>query len=282
MAADALQQKLFTDLGGIGQPGFAQAQTTQEVADASQSIVDEILKNFEEQQGAEKKEAVEKAKEVGMGIAEQALRNAFPMAGLIYDIYKEVTAKEEPKDEKKDEKEATVETEEVPEITQLAGTKAPAGGGSAIPFISNQSYIPNYTIRNLINPTESEEGYEPDYKISFPDLVDEIGMAGGGSVPRFAGGGLSSLQQYAVGGKLVNGAGDGMSDDIKANISGVQEARLADGEFVIPADVVSHLGNGSTDAGAKQLYAMMDRIRKARTGRTRQAPEVKARKYMPA
>jgi hypothetical protein len=57
---------------------------------------------------------------------------------------------------------------------------------------------------------------------------------------------------------------------------------LADGEFVIPADVVSHLGNGSTKAGAKKLYAMMDRIRQARTGKTRQAPEVKADKYMPA
>jgi hypothetical protein len=73
-----------------------------------------------------------------------------------------------------------------------------------------------------------------------------------------------------------------MSDDIKANIEGEQEARLADGEFVIPADVVSHLGNGSTEAGAKALYAMMDRIRKARTGRTRQAPEVNADKYLPA
>jgi hypothetical protein len=73
-----------------------------------------------------------------------------------------------------------------------------------------------------------------------------------------------------------------MSDDIKANIDGEQEARLADGEFVIPADVVSHLGNGSTEAGAKTLYAMMDRIRKARTGRTRQAPEITADKYLPA
>jgi hypothetical protein len=67
-----------------------------------------------------------------------------------------------------------------------------------------------------------------------------------------------------------------------ANIDGKQEARLADGEFVVPADVVSHLGNGSSKAGAKKLYAMMDKIRKARTGRTRQAPEVNARRYMPA
>jgi hypothetical protein len=56
---------------------------------------------------------------------------------------------------------------------------------------------------------------------------------------------------------------------------------LADGEFVVPADVVSHLGNGSTEAGAKHLYAMMDKIRKARTGKKKQAPQVKAEKYLP-
>jgi hypothetical protein len=116
--------------------------------------------------------------------------------------------------------------------------------------------------------------------ISYEEMPE--GKRAGGRIRNYSAGGLGSLQQYAVGGKLVNGAGDGMSDDIKANINGTQEARLADGEFVIPADVVSHLGNGSTDAGAKQLYAMMDRIRKARTGRTRQAPEVEPAKYMPA
>jgi hypothetical protein len=98
----------------------------------------------------------------------------------------------------------------------------------------------------------------------------------------FAEGGITGLPEYQAGGTLLRGPGDGMSDDIKANIEGEQEARLADGEFVIPADVVSHLGNGSTEAGAKALYAMMDRIRKARTGRTRQAPEVNADKYLPA
>jgi len=96
-------------------------------------------------------------------------------------------------------------------------------------------------------------------------------------------------QNFAKGGmkdvlppRFLQGAGDGMSDSIKARIGGMQEARLADGEFVVPADVVSHLGNGSSKAGAKKLYAMMDKIRKARTGRTRQAPEVNPNKYMPA
>ena len=85
---------------------------------------------------------------------------------------------------------------------------------------------------------------------------------------------------YAEGGYL-KGPGDGMSDDIPATINGEQPAALADGEFVVPADVVSHLGNGSSEAGSKQLYAMMDRIRKARTGRESQGKEIKPKKYMP-
>lgn len=98
-------------------------------------------------------------------------------------------------------------------------------------------------------------------------------------VSKMAGGGIAQL---AVGGKLLQGPGDGMSDSIKANISGQQEARLGDGEFVVPADVVSHLGNGSTDAGAKQLYSMMDKVRKARTGRKAQGRQINPQKYMPA
>jgi hypothetical protein len=97
----------------------------------------------------------------------------------------------------------------------------------------------------------------------------------------FAGGGMS---EYKAGGKLLDGPGDGMSDDIPAVIrgKGVQRAALADGEFVIPADVVSHLGNGSTKAGAKKLYQMMAQVRKARTGKTRQAPAVKTDRLLPA
>lgn len=100
----------------------------------------------------------------------------------------------------------------------------------------------------------------------------------------FAGGGLGSLPEYKAGGKLLDGPGDGMSDDIPAVIrgKGVQRAALADGEFVIPADVVSHLGNGSTKAGAKKLYQMMAQVRKARTGKTRQAPAVKTDRFLPA
>jgi hypothetical protein len=79
---------------------------------------------------------------------------------------------------------------------------------------------------------------------------------------------------------MLKGPGDGMSDSIPARIGRKQPARLADGEFVVPADVVSHLGNGSTDAGAKRLYAMMDRARQARTGKKKQAPAVNADKIL--
>jgi hypothetical protein len=102
-----------------------------------------------------------------------------------------------------------------------------------------------------------------------------------GEQTRFALGGLSSLGGYSDGGRLLKGPGDGMSDNIPAKIGAKQPARLADGEFVVPADVVSHLGNGSTDAGAKQLYKMMDKIRAARTGRKAQGKQIKADKYLP-
>ena len=99
---------------------------------------------------------------------------------------------------------------------------------------------------------------------------------------RMASGGISDLGSYSDGGRMLRGPGDGMSDSIPASISGKRPARLADGEFVIPADVVSHLGNGSTDAGAKQLYSMMDKVRTARTGKKKQARAVTPQKYMPA
>ena len=105
-----------------------------------------------------------------------------------------------------------------------------------------------------------------------------------GELPTVAGasGGVASLGGYSDGGRMLRGPGDGMSDSIPGVIGGKQPARLADGEFVVPADVVSHLGNGSTDAGARKLYAMMDKIRKARTGKKKQAPAVNTGRFMPA
>lgn len=97
------------------------------------------------------------------------------------------------------------------------------------------------------------------------------------SLPEFR----EPLGNFKKGGYL-DGPGDGMSDDIPATIEGKQPARLADGEFVVPADVVSHLGNGSTKAGAKRLYAMMDKVREARTGTKKQGKQIKAERYLPA
>jgi hypothetical protein len=96
-----------------------------------------------------------------------------------------------------------------------------------------------------------------------------------------SGGGISTLGSYSDGGRLLKGPGDGMSDNIPAQIGDNQPAALADGEFVVPADVVSHLGNGSTDAGAKQLYKMMDQIRQARTGRKSQGKKINPNKFLP-
>jgi hypothetical protein len=87
---------------------------------------------------------------------------------------------------------------------------------------------------------------------------------------------------YMARGGYLDGQGDGMSDSIPATIEGKQPARLADGEFVVPADVVSHLGNGSSKAGSKRLYAMLAKVRHARTGNKKQGREINPNKYLPA
>jgi hypothetical protein len=122
-------------------------------------------------------------------------------------------------------------------------------------------------------------GGMPSYAAGgMPDLA-LLGL----SQPAFNQGAVGGMQQFATGGlpRFLSGGGDGMSDSIPATIEGNQEARLADGEFVIPADVVSHLGNGSSKAGAKQLYSMMDRVRQARVGTKQQGKAIKPKKFMP-
>lgn len=96
-----------------------------------------------------------------------------------------------------------------------------------------------------------------------------------------ASGGIASLGSYSDGGQLLRGPGDGVSDDIPATIADRQPARLADGEFVIPARIVSELGNGSTEAGARKLYAMMDRIKNARRKAKDIAADTKTDRYLP-
>jgi hypothetical protein len=106
----------------------------------------------------------------------------------------------------------------------------------------------------------------------------QINLAKGG-MSYMEGGGTTDVTGEP---RMVQGTGDGMSDSVPATIEGVQEARLANDEFVIPADVVADIGNGSSNAGAKKLYNMMDRIRKARHGTTKQPPEIRAERLMPA
>jgi hypothetical protein len=141
-------------------------------------------------------------------------------------------------------------------------------GGDMYPM--SQQEVPAYATPSQM-PTSAQQtmaSYEPKTNPLTGDPTAHMAQGG--------------IAQLSVGGKLLIGQGDGMSDSLKANIDGRQEARLADGEFVVPADVVSHLGNGSTDAGAKQLYGMMDKVRKARTGRVSQGKQINPRKYMPA
>jgi hypothetical protein len=108
-------------------------------------------------------------------------------------------------------------------------------------------------------------------------------MANGGQM--YAGGGLSHLGDYSDGGRLLRGPGDGVSDDIPASIANKRPARLADGEFVVPARIVSELGNGSTEAGARKLYSMMDRVQKNRNktvGKGKVAVDSRSEKLLPA
>jgi len=118
---------------------------------------------------------------------------------------------------------------------------------------------------------------------TYPPPYTPSGATGG--VVAFNQGGLGSLGGYSDGGRLLRGPGDGVSDSIPATIGQRQPARLADGEFVVPARIVSEIGNGSTEAGARKLYAMMDRVQKARkktVGKDRVAANTRAEKYLPA
>jgi len=99
-----------------------------------------------------------------------------------------------------------------------------------------------------------------------------------GNVISMAKGGIA---RFAVGGRYLGGMTDGMADEVPASIDGKQPAALSDGEFVVPADVVSHLGNGNSNAGAKALHDMMANVRQDRTGNSEQGKEINATNYLP-
>jgi hypothetical protein len=190
--------------------------------------------------------------------------------------------------------------------TALPTTGAPGAGGKR--FLSDVTYAAEGGLMGL--------GYQPNQNVAFmaaggmPSAAEYLAgtrglrlgdnrnydrLVGSGYsikdaldvLPKVADkemarGGLSSLGSYSDGGRMLKGPGDGMSDSIPANIEGKRPARLANDEFVVPADVVSHLGNGSSDAGAKVLYDMMAKVRKARTGNSKQGKQINPKKYVPA
>ena len=153
------------------------------------------------------------------------------------------------------------------------------GGPANIDFMGGNMYPQSQQQRSYYaTPTQmptSAQQTAASYEPKTNPLTGEM-------TANMRGGGIANLGGYSDGGHMLKGPGDGMSDSIPATIQGKQPARLADSEFVVPADVVSHLGNGSSDAGAKKLYAMMNKVRKARTGKAKQAPAITADKYMPA
>jgi len=155
-----------------------------------------------------------------------------------------------------------------------AGASAASAGGNAAPGTGNSA-----AVGDAASAAAAAAG------IGVGDSAASGGKRGG-YVTGYAMGGLGTLGGFSDGGRLLKGPGDGVSDSIPATIGRKQQpARLADGEFVVPARIVSELGNGSTDAGARKLYAMMDRVQRARgktTGKNKVAANSRAEKYLPA
>jgi hypothetical protein len=176
-------------------------------------------------------------------------------------------------------------------------TTTETSGGISAPYVpqTQQMQQPQMQAINPIAPNinipqqpnvNQQLGLESFYPMMEQQLamkgsqLQSQNMADGG----MAGGGYN-LGGYSDGGRLLRGPGDGVSDSIPASIGNRQPARLADGEFVVPARIVSEIGNGSTEAGARKLYAMMDRVQKARgrtTGKNKVAVNTKAEKLLPA
>jgi len=158
-------------------------------------------------------------------------------------------------------------------------TKMPTLGDA-----SPQAMIRPIILNRRQNPTPYTGMGEARYFNDTYDVPEPYKAATGGVVA-FNQGGLGTLGGYSDGGRLLRGPGDGVSDNIPAMIGDRQPARLADGEFVVPARIVSEIGNGSTEAGARKLYAMMDRVQRARsktTGKHRVATDTNAERLLPA
>jgi hypothetical protein len=161
-----------------------------------------------------------------------------------------------------------------------------------IPFKPNAPLPP----KDPIIPDDSEYGNYPVFTGGTPYFDETTGLYTGGpnapkSMPDTFTGGSQTFDErvgMAQGGIVnamprayLNGSSDGMGDQVPAMIDNQRPASLSHGEMVIPADVVSHMGNGNSDAGAQQFYDMMDRVRKARTGNKQQGKQINPNKFIP-
>ena len=166
----------------------------------------------------------------------------------------------------------------------------PYTGGGPNPYEYSYDYktgsytrqAPGYRAAQTVTPPRAMAAGGPIEEMSNQNRAETMMVNGGQMLAR---GGISHLGDYSDGGRLLKGPGDGVSDSIPATIANKRPARLADGEFVVPARIVSELGNGSTEAGARKLYAMMDRVQKARKksiGKNRVAVNSRAEKLLPA
>ena len=166
-------------------------------------------------------------------------------------------------------------------------------GGIASPYMQQaqpQTQPTNPVTPSINIPQSQSFNQQLGLEAFYPMMEQQLAMQGAQMKAQgYAEGGTAnggySLGSYSDGGRLLRGPGDGVSDSIPASIGSGQPARLADGEFVVPARIVSEIGNGSTEAGARKLYAMMDRVQKARrktVGKDRVAVNTKAEKLLPA
>jgi hypothetical protein len=172
-----------------------------------------------------------------------------------------------------------------PIMKDIKNPKRAAARGRS--YFTDMKYAkPDASRKTLMTEAEAREANRAEaegvFATQYPNVetnpyAPPPAMAMGGRVPKYAHGGIAGAHKgYYLGGKT-----DGMADDVPARIDGKQEARLSDGEFVIPADVVSHLGNGNSDAGADQLHSMMDNVRQARTGNPEQGKQIDPQQFMP-
>ena len=176
---------------------------------------------------------------------------------------------------------------EIEKIAEGGIAKAYAIGGPVETMAAMNAVGANtgYPMAGINTPMYSNPMMQRPEAVNVLSPSGDAGVGAYSGEPKFARGGLSDLGDYSDGGRLLKGPGDGVSDSIPAVIGKRQPARLADGEFVIPARIVSELGNGSTEAGARKLYAMMDRIQKGRrksVGKGKVAVDSKSDKHLPA